>query len=144
MTLDRAAIEARVPHAGVMCLLDTVHAWDALSIECSAAAPGVDHPLARNGKVPAVVAIEYAAQATAVHGALLSGDARRGVGLLAKLSEVNFEPDASAPLRAPLEIQAQIQSRSDRGCLYTFLVQAGTEAAVRGTLLIALGAEGVS
>jgi len=141
MKLDRAAIEERVPHAGVMCLLDAVHAWDADSIECGAAAPGAGHPLARDGIVPAVVAIEYAAQATAVHGALLSGDAQRGVGVLAKLSEVVFERDALEPLSEPLAVRAQLIARSERGCLYAFVVSGEVSPVARGTLMVVLGTE---
>ena len=70
IVLDRAAIARRVPHAGDMCLLDAVVRWDATAIECHAGVPRERHPLARDGVVPAVAAIEYAAQATAVHGAL--------------------------------------------------------------------------
>src|SRR5436853_7541423 len=69
--LGRDEIQRRVPHAGAMCLLDMVTRCDASCIECEAAAPVGGHPLARDGGVPAVAAVEYAAQATAVHGALL-------------------------------------------------------------------------
>jgi len=47
--LDRAGIESRVPHAGRMCLLDTVEDWDESTITCAAAAPDATHPLARDG-----------------------------------------------------------------------------------------------
>jgi len=75
MTLDHAGIERCVPHAGSMVLLDAVLHWDATHIVCSAAAPNAGHPLARDGAVRAVTAAEYAAQAVAVHGALLEHQA---------------------------------------------------------------------
>src|SRR5690606_23706979 len=86
MKLDRAAIALRVPHAGAMCLLDAVIDWDGRIIECEAIEPGPAHPLAREGRLPAIAAAEYAAQATAVHGALLDGVDAPRPGMLAKLS----------------------------------------------------------
>jgi predicted hotdog family 3-hydroxylacyl-ACP dehydratase len=73
--LDRQAIAARIPHAGAMCLLDRVISWDEQHIECAAFGGaminGSPHPLAQDGKVPATAAIEYAAQAMALHGRLV-------------------------------------------------------------------------
>lgn len=73
--LDRQAIAARIPHAGAMCLLDRVISWDEQHIECAAfggaSIHGRPHPLAQDGKVPATAAIEYAAQAMALHGRLV-------------------------------------------------------------------------
>ena len=74
LRLDRQAIEARVPHAGPMCLLEQVIAWDEHRIECLGAgfAAGNDvHPLSRDGRLPSTAAIEYAAQAMALHGRLV-------------------------------------------------------------------------
>ena len=69
--LDREAILARVPHQGESCLLDTVSCWDLQRIVCESRA----HLLARNpyrvdGRLPAVCAVELAAQCFAVHAAL--------------------------------------------------------------------------
>ena len=72
-TLDQAGIAARIPHAGSMCLLDTLLGWDALNIRCSASGHAVpDHPLRLDGQLPSSAAIEYAAQAMALHGGLLA------------------------------------------------------------------------
>ena len=69
--LDRAAIEALVPHAGTMCLIDEVERVDATRIVCvSRQHLSMDNPLRRNGRLSAVHAIEFAAQAAALHGAL--------------------------------------------------------------------------
>jgi len=35
--IDKAAIRRLIPHAGAMCLLDTVIAWDETSITCETA-----------------------------------------------------------------------------------------------------------
>lgn len=135
--LDHHAIALRVPHAGAMCLLDAVTAWDASTIECRAAAPRADHPLARDGVLPAIAAIEYAAQASAVHGALLQGGVARA-GLLAKLTDIELHA-ASIALdgAAPVEVRAQRLSHSDAGCLYAFEVGCAGAPVASGRLLVA-------
>ena len=75
MRLDRAWIEARIPHRGRMCLLDEVLDWDAEWIRCrSGTHRSADHPLRYQGRLGGACGIEYAAQAMAVHGALLTAD----------------------------------------------------------------------
>jgi predicted hotdog family 3-hydroxylacyl-ACP dehydratase len=74
MLLNRAWIEARIPHQGRMCLLDEVLDWDAQHIRCRTAthrAP--DNPLRSHDRLGIACGIEYAAQAMALHGALTGG-----------------------------------------------------------------------
>jgi predicted hotdog family 3-hydroxylacyl-ACP dehydratase len=76
MPLNRAFIEARIPHQGRMCLLDEVIDWDARHIRCRTAthrAP--DNPLRSHGRLGTACGIEYAAQTMALHGALAGGAA---------------------------------------------------------------------
>jgi predicted hotdog family 3-hydroxylacyl-ACP dehydratase len=71
MRLDRAWIEAHIPHQGRMCLLDEVLGWDADRISCrSGTHRAADHPLRAHGRLGIACGIEYAAQTMAVHGAL--------------------------------------------------------------------------
>lgn len=70
-TLDHAGIAARVPHRGSMCLLDRLLDWTADEIHCSALSHrDPANPLRHGGMLPAAAAIEYAAQAMALHGTL--------------------------------------------------------------------------
>jgi predicted hotdog family 3-hydroxylacyl-ACP dehydratase len=74
--LNRAWIEARIPHQGRMCLLDEVLDWDAQHIRCRTTthrAP--DNPLRSHDRLGIACGIEYAAQAMALHGALAGGAA---------------------------------------------------------------------
>ena len=76
MPLDRAWIEQHIPHKGRMCLLEEVLAWDAGRIRCrSASHHTADHPLRAHGRLGVACGIEYAAQAMAVHGALIGSSA---------------------------------------------------------------------
>ena len=76
MPLDHAWIEQHIPHKGRMCLLDEVLSWDAAHIRCrSASHRASDNPLRAHGRLGAACGIEYAAQAMAVHGALIAASA---------------------------------------------------------------------
>ena len=73
--MNHAAICARLPHAGRMCLLERVETWDGESITCIASSHrDADNPLRANGRLHAVCGVEYAAQAMALHGSLLAAD----------------------------------------------------------------------
>ena len=70
MGLNRPDIARLIPHAGRMVLLDGVLDWTAETLRaraCSHRAP--DNPLRRAGRLSVIAGIEYAAQATAIHGA---------------------------------------------------------------------------
>jgi predicted hotdog family 3-hydroxylacyl-ACP dehydratase len=141
MKIDRAGIEKLVPHAGAMCLLDGVTDWGPESIACTSAAPGPRHPLARAERVPAIAAAEYAAQATAVHGALLESAGRPRSGLLATLMDVRLAAAVIAADGGDLAIKADLLSRSAGGCLYSFEVSNANTPIASGRLLVALLAE---
>jgi predicted hotdog family 3-hydroxylacyl-ACP dehydratase len=87
MRLNRAWIESRIPHHGRMCLLDEVIAWSDVRVSCrSSTHRETDNPLRAYGKLGIACGIEYAAQAMAVHGALIAASS---------------PADRSAPLAAP-------------------------------------------
>ena len=71
-TLTRDGIAALIPHSGAMCLLARLEAWDRQRIVCVATNHrDADHPLRTRSGLLAPCAIEYAAQAMALHGALI-------------------------------------------------------------------------
>jgi len=87
--LGRAEIAARIPQAGRMCLLDRVLGWDERHIECAAESHrDADNPLRERGGLPVWAGVEYAAQAAAVHGALVAANAQARAGVLAKVSNL--------------------------------------------------------
>jgi predicted hotdog family 3-hydroxylacyl-ACP dehydratase len=85
LTAAAPDIASLIPHAGAMCVLESVTHWSADAIECRA----VSHldpanPLRRDGRLGIMCGIEYALQAAAVHGALRGG-APQPPGYLASL-----------------------------------------------------------
>jgi predicted hotdog family 3-hydroxylacyl-ACP dehydratase len=78
--INKAEIRTLIPHSGTMCLLDSVTEWDDRSIVCSSNTHrDPENPLRRDGRLSAVHAFEYGAQAAAVHGGLRA----RSVGVTA-------------------------------------------------------------
>lgn len=135
--LTREQIQARVPHGSQMCLLDTVETWNEAVIVCRAAAPTAGHPLARGPGVPAVAAVEYAAQAAAVHGALLDDAAAPRDGLLAKLADVDLSDVLLDEAGGTLTVTAELLGRVESGCQYRFEVRNERASIARGRLLVA-------
>lgn len=134
--LSQSQIRSRIAHAGAMCLLDSVQHWDASTITCQALAPTAAHPLAMGSVVSAVAAVEYAAQAAAVHGSLLDG-AQSPAGMLAKLNDVELCGPGLDELGGPITIRAELLSRADAGCIYTFEVRQCQARVARGRLMVA-------
>jgi predicted hotdog family 3-hydroxylacyl-ACP dehydratase len=140
MSLDRRQIERVVPHAGAMCLLDAVTQWDETQLTCTCAAPGAEHPLADKGRVPAVAACEYAAQATAVHGALIDALQSPRAGMLASLIDVRLHEAWFPAGDGEVLVQASLRIRTGDACLYSFEVSAAGVALVDGQLMVAFRA----
>ena len=137
MRLNHADIAQRLPHAGAMCFLDAVTDWDLQNICCSAAAPALGHPLMRDGKLSALVAIEYAAQATALHGALLDGATAPKAGMLARLRGVDFHCLHFPENGRSVTIRAKLSARTAGGCAYFFDVSSAHQPIASGYLLVA-------
>lgn len=123
-----------IPHAGTMCLLDAVQAWDANTIHATSAGHArIDHPLRGTQGLHAVHLAEYGAQAMAVHGALLAR--ARGIegvraGRLASLRDVRLFEEYVDRLDGHLDVHAECLYADDGGAQYAFRVEH------RGRLLV--------
>ncbi len=123
-TLDHAGIAARIPHQGAMCLIDRLESWTPLTIHCSAQSHrDPANPLRVAAMLPAPCAIEYAAQAMALHGGLV---APPGVvpapGYLASVREVRFAGLRLDDVAGALQIRAERLAGDHRQLLYHFTV----------------------
>ena len=139
---DRAWILAHIPHQGSMCLLDAVTAWDTAHVRCTASSHrDAANPLRAHGRLGVMAGIEYAAQAIAVHGALLAGaDAPPAPGFLGSARGVECLVDRLDDLDAPLEIAAERLSGDARTLLYAFTVAAAGRTLLRGRAAVVLQA----
>ncbi|MEM5317462.1 hotdog family protein [Paraburkholderia sp. JHI869] len=147
--LDHAWIAARIPHSGAMCLLDGVEAWDETRIRCTATSHRDPHnPLRSRGRLAAVCGVEYAAQAMAVHGALLGAmdgveGGRPRVGFLASVRNVVAHIERLDTLAAPLAIEAERLSGGGNTILYGFTVRGEGRVLLTGRAAVVLDASAV-
>lgn len=139
-TLDRDGIAARIPHQGSMCLLDAVLQWSGEAIVCSASIDATDaHPLRRDGVLSMAHAIEYAAQAMAVHGALCAADgARAAAGYLASVRGVQLHQIELLAQDAPLRVSAERISAVGANVMYSFRVESPRGCLAEGRAAVVL------
>jgi predicted hotdog family 3-hydroxylacyl-ACP dehydratase len=145
MLLNRAWIEARIPHQGRMCLLDEVIEWNAQYIRCGTAthrAP--DNPLRSHGRLGSAVGIEYAAQAMALHGALAGGAQRTApqVGLLAGLRDVRLFVPRLDDIDSVLICEATHLAGDGLTALYEFALRDRNSILLSGRASVVLDAGG--
>ncbi len=138
--LDHAAIAARLPHAGRMCLLDRVLHWDEQGIRCSATSHrDADNPLREAGGLAMLAGIEYAAQAAAVHGELRrdAGVPRGGAGaprngVLAALKNVNATVPWLHQIAVDIVVETTLLHSDPAGGVFEFAIVAGETRVLSG------------
>lgn len=139
---DRAWIAAHIPHQGDMCLLDEVLSFDEHHITCLTNTHRRQaHPLAHAGRLGAAVGIEYAAQAMAVHGAVLSGGGPGRGGYLTSVRDARWAVERLDDIDGPLEVHAQRLSGDDNNVLYAFSVRAQGKELMSGRTTVILRAD---
>jgi predicted hotdog family 3-hydroxylacyl-ACP dehydratase len=125
--LERDTLCALIPHAGKMCLLERVESWHETHIVCSALSHrSPDNPLRLHGRLAAIHALEYAAQAMAVHGGLnaRSEGKRLAGGLLVAVRHARFHIDRLDRVEGPLTVVATRLIASDANQIYQTEVSA--------------------
>lgn len=130
--MNQAEICARIPHSGSMCLLAGVEDWNDSAIHCIAVSHRDTHnPLRSHDQLHAVCGVEYAAQAMALHGALLAADdAGPSMGFLASVRDLRLAVARLDTVADDLHIHATRLSGGADSFIYEFSIQ------VRETLLL--------
>lgn len=146
MLADKAAIAKVIPHAGNMCLLDGVLECDAQHIRCiSGTHLNSDNPMRSGNELSALCAIEYAAQAMAVHG-VLGGqiDKKPRAGYLAAVRDVSCGTMRLDTLSDDLIIDAEKLMGDETRVIYQFSIHAGTAKIMNGRATVVLDADKVT
>jgi predicted hotdog family 3-hydroxylacyl-ACP dehydratase len=142
--LDRAGIAAHIPHRGDMCLLAAAVDWSETAISCIATSHADPaNPLRADGRLGAAAGIEYAAQAMAVHGALLAGsdDGVPRQGYLTSVRGVTLHVDRLDDLPGQLEVRAERLSGDANHVLYQFSVSHAGRCLLAGRAAVVLDAD---
>ena len=141
LPINKAEIQALIPHSGLMCLLDSVTQWDDRSIMCMANTHrDPANPLRSAGQLSALHAFEYGAQAAAVHGGLRarSVGATAPPGYLAALRNARLHATRLDDIDGPLEIFASRLFGDSANTIYECRVSAGDVLIAEGRITIIL------
>lgn len=141
MLKDRDWIAAHIPHQGSMCLLDGVLDFDATQVRCvSRAHRDPRNPLRSRGRLAAVCGVEIAAQAVAVHGALLQGDspAAPRPGVLAALRGIALHVPRLDDIDDDLLAGAERSGGDDTTVLYGLTLSAAGRTLLTGRATIVI------
>jgi predicted hotdog family 3-hydroxylacyl-ACP dehydratase len=141
LIFSAAQIARLIPHADGMCLLAGVRRFDPQSIACSATSHRLlQNPLREQGMLHAVCGVEYAAQAMAVHGALLHGPGDRPPrgGRLAGVRSLELKVSRLDDIDADLDICATLIMGDENSMVYEFAVGDGARNLMTGKATIVL------
>ncbi|MES2280623.1 MAG: hydroxymyristoyl-ACP dehydratase [Pseudomonadota bacterium] len=139
----------RIPHQGAMCLLDCVRQWDEQAILCEATSHrDTGNPLRAYGRLGSACGIEYAAQAMAMHGALMAESAaarghtpqRPGAGYLVSVRGVILHVDRLDDRPENLVVEARRLSGDSGTVLYAFTIRAAAVVLLEGRAAVVLDA----
>jgi predicted hotdog family 3-hydroxylacyl-ACP dehydratase len=149
MRMNRAWIEAHIPHQGRMCLLDEVIAWNAHHIRCSTGTHrALDNPLRSHDRLGIASGIEYAAQAMALHGALASAApaanaaAAPRVGLLASVRDVRLHVLRLDDIESDLFCEVTHLAGDNFTAMYEFALRDKDKTLLGGRASVVLDAGG--
>lgn len=126
-----------------MCLLDCVEEWDQQRIRCRASSHrDACNPLRANNRLGAACGIEYAAQAMAVHGALLAppDSTIARAGYLVSVRGAQLHVHRLDDIAADLTIETICITRSENNILYRFSVSAAGQLLLDGRAAVVLDA----
>ena len=127
-----------------MCLLDCVEAWDAQRIQCRTTSHrAADNPLRADGRLGAACGIEYAAQAMAVHGAVLAPPEQISarVGYLVSVRGAQLHVPRLDNIADDLIVAATCITRDENNVLYQFSVSAAGRLLLDGRAAVVINAE---
>lgn len=137
--IHKAEIRTLIPHSGLMCLLDEVMQWDDRSIVCiTNTHRDPANPLLRGGRLSAVHAFEYGAQASAVHGGLRARAVGTSAapGYLAALRDGRLQVTRLDHIHLPLRIHATRLFGDRANTVYEFLISAASVLVAEGRVII--------
>jgi len=137
--ITKAEIRTLIPHSGLMCLLDDVTQWDERSIVCiTNTHRDPANPLRRDGRLSALHAFEYAAQAAAVHGGLRarSVGTTAASGYLAALRDGRLHVARLDHIHLSLQVCATRLFGDRANTVYEWLISAASVLVAEGRIII--------
>ena len=146
--LDRHWIAAHIPHQGAMCLLEKVENWSHEHVYCRTTRHrDISNPMRATGRLGAACGIEFAAQAMALHGALIATqqDAtpfpQPKAGLLVSVRQVQFNVARLDDIEDDLQVEVTRLSGNTHNVMYDFQLRDETRVLITGRATVILDTE---
>ena len=139
VTLNYREITQRLPHSGSMCLLNEVIEADSDSLTALASSHlDDDNPLRLEGRIATVNGIEYAAQAMAIHGSLLSSASLETpqAGYIATVRNIEMRTEFIPETGASLLIKVQQLMSNNNGFTYQFHIHCEQQELISGKITV--------
>lgn len=132
MIVSGERLRQLIPHAGAMCLLEQVVHCDETTIRCTSRTHlDPENPLRSRNRLHAVCGIEYAAQAMALHSALMT-PVRAGSGYLASVRDVHWRATRFDDVYEDLQVEVTCLTADAHAAIYRFRVYAGDAELLHG------------
>ncbi len=136
--MNRSEITRVLPHDGSMVLLDRIDSWSEREIVCATRSHlDPDNPLRRRGRLPVICGVEYAAQAMALHGALIAGSKSRP-GVLASVRKASWSTDQLDDSAGELAVRAEVLMAGEDRSMYAFCLKSGDRDLLAGEAAVFL------
>lgn len=122
-----------------MCLLDQVLSWDGDSIVCDTETHrDVNNPLRCHGKLSAVHALEYGAQAAAIHGGLRARAAgtTAPAGYIAAVRDAHLHVGRLDDISGRLQVRARRLFGENANTIYQCEILSGEKSLASGRITI--------
>jgi predicted hotdog family 3-hydroxylacyl-ACP dehydratase len=148
--MNAEQIASLIPHAGSMCLLNRVVSHSVNNIVCTAMSHQLPtNPLRERGMLAAACGVEYAAQAMALHGALLAKTVAQDSGVtpsprggrLASVRSVDIFVRRLDDIQGELTIEATQIMGDANNMMYEFSVSASARPLLQGKATVILVAQ---
>lgn len=139
--MEKSEICKRIPHAGCMCLLDSVEQWDDDHIVCySQSHLDINNPLRKDDQLHAVSGIEYGGQAIALHGGLMQTEQLDGprIGYIASLRDVKIHTDRLDKIDDALCVCADRIAAGQDSYVYQFKLSVSSKVLLTGKMTVIL------
>lgn len=133
MNIKKDELRKLIPHTGTMCLLDQVEHWDEEHVVCNTMThQSLDNPLRRNGHLHVVHALEYGAQAMAVHGGLLAKKNNEAIkpGYLVAIRNAKFHVEYLDDISTLLTVKANQLLVSNGSLIYEYNISSDEKVLV--------------
>ena len=145
MLIERDELCLLIPHGNRMCLLDEVLFWNEETIICGTLTHvDPDNPLRTSSGLSSLHAIEYGAQAMAIHGGLIARDMGKALqtAYLAGLRQVTLSVDWLNDYNMSLTVEAKRLFSIGDSLIYEFYVKADDDLLVQGRITVIGGIGG--